>query len=194
MSSFRFTSLYIAFSAIGLLAGANRISAAAVSAATPGLQSTQAYSQALNECLALCSTRDYVRAESLLFATNHQPSGSLEWQLEAAGKLVQVGLWLRERYDIAGAQWAADRALAVLEGAKGQSASKAKQQTQRDAEIFEWRGFIAERFQHDDAAAKAEYQNALRINPSSARAKEGLAQAEARLAKHERVNQRAGSR
>lgn len=140
---------------------------------------------------ALFLARDYTSAEAVLFSTNKEKSDTPAWQVESAGKLVQMALNLRSQYDYRAAREVAQRALAYLQqGEKGQGVARGEQKVKRQA--YELSGYIYESVLDDLPSAKASYQQALTIDAKSSSAMEALARIAEVEAKRIRIGSKGG--
>ena len=130
---------------------------------------------------------DHARGEELILKSNRHEQGTLAWRLESAGKLTQMAFSLRQQYDHRGAITVAQRALVLLrETAKHDKTAMPRER----AEAHELAAYIAEEILRDPAAAQADYEEALKINPQSRRAQAGLARLEEAKSKAARLGKK----
>lgn len=147
----------------------------------------------VDQSTALFSARDYANGEKILLSDNRAKPNSLEWSLESAGKLVQMALRLRANYDHRGAIAVANRALVVLQEAKGLPGSP-NAAPRRLGAWYELNGFIHENLLVDRDSAKASYEQALRANPGSLNAQNALARIADEEATHARISAKGGKK
>jgi hypothetical protein len=108
---------------------------------------------------------DFATAEAALFRGNAQRPGTLQWDIEAAGKLAHLALGLREHYDHRNAIVAGQRALAQLNDGLAQRSAGISADYR--VQLYLTAAFINEEILFDRAAAKAALLQAQLINPSS---------------------------
>ncbi len=140
--------------------------------------------KAFEDATALFKARDFVRAEEALGKGNRHQPGTYGWQLESAGKLTQVALSLRQKYDYPGAMAVARRALLVLQEAEKLARGTDPQQL---AGAHEMAALLQDELLRDPSAARAEYQKAQLANPQSTRTREGLKRLDEAQAKTQRL-------
>jgi len=140
--------------------------------------------QAFNEAMALYRSKDHLRAEERLLRGNRHKVHTLGWYLESAGKLTEVALSLRRQYDLHGAVVAAQRAQALLEEA-GKAGGPADKLRERAA-VYEMKGYLEEELLRDPVAARADYEEAKKIDAQSIRADKALEHLDAEQARDAR--------
>jgi hypothetical protein len=122
--------------------------------------------------LELMATGRYASGEEKLFSTNRHKPGTIGWYTEAAGKLTQIALVLRQQYDARGAIAVSLRADTLL--ALGEKLAAKTTKKRQHAEVFAMRGFLKEELMRDSSGAREAYEQAKEIDPSSPRADQAL--------------------
>jgi hypothetical protein len=129
--------------------------------------------QDFDDSEALLRTGDLAGAEKALFRSNRWPEDTVGWRLESAGRLTQLALVLRQKYDYPDAIALAQRTLAILREIE---TVKPKAGARERTQAYEMAAYIAQELLRDPAAARVDYQQALTINNRSPRAVIGLKQ------------------
>lgn len=160
------------FLLLGLALGA--AAAQTLSKAVDAKQRANVRAQVFDDSLSLFAAHDYENAVNALVANNIEKSGTLAWSLETANKLTQMALYFRLQHDYRTTLAVANRALGVLRGTVGTSSALSAPSLQQ-AQVGELAGFIYEDIFHDLDSAKANYQQALTVNPASKKASDALA-------------------
>lgn len=153
----------------GMPAGGDRTKPARVT--NPALHAAERKHAQL-EASAYYRAKDHVQGEAALLRANRHPPGTFGWHIESAGKLTQMALTLRQRYDHRGAIQLARRALEVV--GEAEPLSRGADAGQR-ATLRAMAGFIQEELLRDRAAAQRAYEEARQLDPKSPRAQAGLA-------------------
>ncbi len=141
--------------------------------------------QNFTDAVALFTAGKPEQAEEKLFALNRHKPGTLGWYLESAGKLTHMSLVLRQQYDLKNSLIVADRAQALL--AKAEKISDPKDRAKERAQVHELGGYLSDELQRDPKAARASYEKAKQLDPTSQRAAREIERLDDEEAKAKRV-------
>lgn len=145
---------------------------------------TEKRKKSFDEALAFAKSGDFAKADESLARGNRRPPGARGAELETAAKQVHLALVLRQNYDYKRSIAVARRALGLL----GQAAEKSgAADAGQSAAAHEMAAFVHDELLRDPAAARDEFEKALRANPESKRARQGLDRLAGREAETERL-------
>lgn len=133
---------------------------------------------------ALFKAHDLIGAEKALVRSNRKKTDSVAGRIESAGKLIQMAFVLRQEYDYPGALAIAQRALVLL---REVDKLVPKASVEERSEAHSMAAYIGIEILHDTTAARADYEQALQIDASSNRARDGVQQLDEADAKKIRV-------
>lgn len=153
---------------------------------------TTATLDSVRESRDLFIAGEFKQAETMLLASNTQKAETPEWDLESARLFVFVGFHLRNQGYSSFLPIASERAKYYLQDGQKKAASAAFISTV--SALYETAGLISEKIDGDLAAAAANYQAALDVNPQAQGAKDELQRLSVLLAKMEARSQAAPRR
>ncbi len=125
--------------------------------------------QGLRDSRSLLRAKNLEGAKDALLNAGQFQRDTVEWHVEAAGKLTHLALTLRREYDHRGAIEVALQAMELL----GDAADlKPPPTASQRARLHEMAGYLLDELLRDPAAARAEYEQAIQLDTDSPRARQ----------------------